>query len=340
MGERFAPAFLITFLAAVFALAAAAARADKPPTIGFSAGSMADRSQSIMAELAIIAARKAGLTMLPVADASGNAVRQVAAIRRLMERGATGILAVPTDRDAVAPALDDAAARHVPVVAIDTAPASGTVAMIVRADDRRMAEDACRAIGQRVGGQGVVLSLLDDQGTRDGRERRAGFADCMHANFPAVRVVEEATEGKADRTAPAVRDTLAELPELAAIYVQSDAVMLPGVLGALRRAGRLTSVGAPHHIVLVSIDGTPLALQRIRAGYLDAAVSEPLDLYVTYGLRYLLAAMHGAHFRPGPTDHDSRIVDHKGSLMDLLPAPLVTRANASSPALWGNKIKT
>ena len=122
--------------------------------------------------------------------------------------------------------------------------------------------------------------------------------------------------------------------------MQSDAVMLSGVLNVLKSAGKLTKVGEPHHIMLVSIDGTPLALSRIRDGLLDAAISQPLDLYVKYGLRYLQAAVAGETFRAGPTDHNSRIVDFKGNLMDLLPAPTVTQKNADDPALWGNKAKS
>ncbi len=49
--------------------------------------------------------------------------------------------------------------------------------------------------------------------------------------------------------------------------------------------------------------------------------------------------MNGETFKPGPTDHGSHIVDFKGNPMDLLPAPTVTKENASDPALWGNKAK-
>ena len=309
-------------------------------TIGYAAGLLADPFQAIQADLTIAAAKKAGLRMLPVADANGNPAKQVADVRKLIAQGAKGVIAVPIDGNAIVPALDAAAASDVPVVAIDTAPASGKVAMIVRADDRRMAEDACHLIGKQIGGHGSVLSLLGNQATSASRDRSAGFADCVRRDYPEIALIERQTDGKPDRTASVVRDAVTAMPDVAAIYLESDAIMLAGALSALRSVSRLTPVGAPHHIMLVSIDGTPLALQRIRAGHLDAAISEPLDQYVTYGLRYLEAAMKGERFDPGPTDHDSRIVYDEGNPMDLLAAPIVTRANASSPALWGNKIKT
>ena len=341
MGGRSAPAsFAVAVLVAACWAAGLAAEPAKPVTIGYSAGLLADPFQAIQADLTIAMARKAGLKLLPVTDANGNPARQVADIRKLLAGGARGLLAVPIDRDAIVPALDAAAARDVPVVAIDTAPSAGKVAMIVRADDRRMAEDACHLIGRQLDGEGAALSLPGYQGSSAARDRAAGFAQCLRSEYPAIRLIEETTEGRTAGIAAIVASAIAATPDLAAIYVPSDAMMLPGVLNGLKAANRLTPVGAPRHIMLVSLDGTPLALQRIRAGYLDAAICEPLDLYVTYGLRYLQAALKGESFQPGPTDHDSRIVDHKGSPMDLLPAPIVTRANASSPALWGNKIKT
>jgi hypothetical protein len=36
---------------------------------------------------------------------------------------------------------------------------------------------------------------------------------------------------------------------------------------------------------------------------------------------------NGETFEPGPTDHDSTIIDFNGNLMDLLPAPIVTKEN-------------
>jgi ribose transport system substrate-binding protein len=129
-------------------------------------------------------------------------------------------------------------------------------------------------------------------------------------------------------------------PNLGAIYMQSDAVMLAGVLNVLKSAGKLKPVGEPGHIFLVSIDGTPLAMQKIRENQLDAAISQPLNLYVRWGLYYLQNAVGGKTFAAGPTDHDSRIEMFNGNPMDMLPAPIVTKANVDDPALWANAAKS
>lgn len=333
----------LLFVGLVLELAAAApganAAAQKPFTMGYSVGFLTDPFQAIEVQLTLAAAHKAGLKTLPVTNANGDPAKQITDFHNLIAEGAQGIITVPTDSDAIVPALNFAYGKHIPVVAIDIGPAGGHAAMIVRADNVRMGEDACQLIGKQLGGKGTVLSMMGDQATTNGRDRTTGFADCMKKAYPAIHLIQEPTYWK-PATATAVAQTVVtSTPSLSAIYMQSDSVMLPGVLNVLKTADKLTKVGASHHIMLVSIDGTPLALKAVREGLLDAVISQPLNLYVRYGVGYLIEAREGKTFHVGPTNHDSRIVAYKGSFMDLLPAPIVTKANVNDASLWGNQVK-
>ena len=340
MSLRLAGVRLAAALLATAGLASgAAAQQPKSFTMGYSVGFLTDPFQATQVDQTIAAAKALGLKTLPVANANGDPGKQITDFHNLISEGAQGLITVPTDSDAIVPALNFAAGKHVPVVDIDIGPSGGRVAMIVRADNLRMGEDACQLIGKQLGGKGTVLSMMGDQATTNGRDRTSSFADCMKKDFSGIKLIQQPTYWKVDKATALAQTVVTSTPDLSAIYMQSDAVMLAGVLNVLKSAGKLTEVGAPRHIMLVSIDGTPLALQRIRDGLLDAAISQPLDLYVKYGLQYLQAAVDGQTFHAGPTDHNSRIVEYKDNLMDLLPAPTVTRQNAADPALWGNKAK-
>ena len=225
------------------------------------------------------------------------------------------------------------------MVFIDIGPAGGKAAMIVRANNLYMGEAACKWLGKAVGGKGTVLSLMGDQASINGRDRTTGFNDCMKKEFPDIKVNEQPTYWKAEKATAAAQTVLTSNPDLAGIYMQSDSVMLPGILNLLKSSGKLKKVGEPGHIPTISIDGTPFALEKIREGLHDAAVSQPLDLYVKYGVQYLQDAVAGKTFKVGPTDHGSEIVEYKGNPMDLLPSPVITAAEASDPMLWGNQVK-
>ena len=308
-------------------------------TMGYSVGFLTDPFQAIQVDLTMAAAKDAGLKTLPVANANGDAGKQISDFRNLIAQGAQGIIVVPTDSDAIVPALEFAAEKNVPVVAIDIGPAGGKAAMIVRANNLRMGEDACKWLGKAVGGKGKVLSLMGDQATTNGRDRTTGFNECMKKEFPGIEVNEQPTYWKTDKATAAAQTVVTSTPDLAGIYMQSDSVMLAGVLNVLKSADRLKKVGEEGHIPLISIDATPYALEQIRGDMLDAAVSQPLNLYVKYGLAYLQEAVAGGSFKLGPTDHDSEIVDMNGNMADLLPAPVITKAEASDPMLWGNQVK-
>ena len=334
-----AAGLLLVGATALFGSAGTAVAAAKSFLFGYSAGFLSTPFEAIMANLALAEAAKDGLKALPVANANQDAGKQITDFHNLIAEGAKGIIVVPTDSDAIAPALDYAAGKHVPVVSIDIGPAGGKLAMIVRADNLRMGEAACQAIGKELGGKGTVLSLMGDQATINGRDRTTGFNDCMKKNFSGIKIVQEPTYWKTDKATAAAQTIVGSTPDLNAIYMQSDSVMLSGVLNVLKSAGKLKDVGQPGHIYLVSIDGTPFSLQKIRENQLDIAISQPVDLYVKYGLAYLEAAVEGQTFHTGPTDHDSHIVEYKGNLMDLLPSPSVTKANVDDPKLWGNQVK-
>lgn len=321
---------------AIVAVAAPSVAQEKPK-LGYSAPFLTDPFQAIMANQTLKAVEEAGFETLPPTNANGDAAKQSTDIRNLISAGAQALIINPTDSQAIAPVLAYAAEKGIPAVLIDIAPAKGKTAMIVRADNKGIGAKACEQVGAAIGGEGKVLSLMGDQATTNGRDRTTGFNDCMKEKFPNVQIIEQPTNWKADRATSAAQTVVTTTPDLKAIYMQSDSVMLAGVLNVLKSAGKLTKVGEPNRIFLASVDGTPYAMEQIREGYLDVAVAQPLDLYAKYGAFYAKAALEGKTFQAGPTDHGSEIVPVGDNLMDYLPATVVTKENASDPSLWGNQ---
>jgi simple sugar transport system substrate-binding protein/ribose transport system substrate-binding protein len=107
----------------------------------------------------------------------------------------------------------------------------------------------------------------------------------------------------------------------------------------LKQKGLLVPPADAKHVFVVSNDGIPQEFEAIRKGEIDATVSQPADLYAKYALYYAKAAIDGKTFKPGPTDHDSTIIQLPNGLEDQLPAPLVTKDNVDDKSLWGNQVK-
>lgn len=283
-------------------------------------------------------AKVLGLDLLAPVNSNGDPAQQITDVNTLLNLGARGIVVGPLDSAAIGRALDAAAARKVPVVAVDVAPTQGKVAMVVRADNHAYGEKACRYIGAHVP-RGKVVQIMGDLASVNGRDRSEAFRACLKG-FPQLALLEIPAAWKGDAAAAALDSLLAANPDVKAIYMQAGGVYLAPTLQTLRRKQLLFPAGDPRHVVIVSNDGIPQEFEAIRRGDIDATVSQPADLYAKYGLYYLKAALAGQTFRPGPTDHGSTIVERgPGLLEDQLPAPLVTKANVDDRQLWGNTLK-
>src|SRR5579859_3674848 len=91
---------------------------------------------------------------------SQNDVATLAAnAQTLISEGVKGIAMAPQDTAAIAPTLAQLEAKKIPVVTIDTRPDSGSVFMLVRADNRAYGDKACQFLGTKLGGKGKVVML-------------------------------------------------------------------------------------------------------------------------------------------------------------------------------------
>jgi ABC-type sugar transport system substrate-binding protein len=305
--------------------------------VAYSATSLGDAYRVVLANQVRSAAKSQHLNLLPTTDANNDPAKQITDVTTMLGQGVGGILMVVLDSKAIKPALDRAAAKKVPVVAIDQGPTAGKVAITVRGDTLLMGRQACEQLGERMNGKGAVLEL---QGALDGiggQERSKGFNDCMKSKYPQITVVSKPTEWLQEKATTAAQTVLSTDRRVNGIYLASDSAMLPGVIEVLKRLGRLAPVGTGKHVPLVTVDGSPYGLNAVRAGHVDAVISQPLDGYAKWAAHYLARAMAGETFKPGPTDHDSTIVREGVNVADVLKAPIVTKQNVDQPNLWGNQ---
>lgn len=306
-----------------------------PGQVGFSESFLTDPFQVQLVKQLGAQATTQSVDLLPAVNADADAAKQNTDIQTLLGRGVKGLIVVPVDSKAIGPVIKQANNKNVPVVSVDLGAESGKIAMVVRADNVFMGNAACEAMGARLSGKGTVLNLQGDLATQNGQDRTKGFTDCMTAKFPGITVISKPMNWKPEECATQAQ-TVVSTTQVDGIFQGSESVCLASVNKVLSTLKKDAKVGEAGHIVNIGIDGTPAGLAAIRAGQVDAIVSQPLDLYAKYGIQYIKEAMEGKQFKEGPTDHDSTIVKNGESLEDQLPSPTVTKENVDDPALWGN----
>ena len=327
-------------LAAVALLAGVgAAQAADAPKVGVDLTTLTSPFWTSYNRYIVQEAKAQGVTLLQPFNSEFDTAKQITGVKNAISLGAKGIIFSPFESAAAGTILKTAQAAHVAVVAVDVAPSTGPVAIVVRANNLAYGEKACHYIGDHVQ-SGAVVQIMGDQASINGRDRGNGFRDCMTKNYPALKQLEIPTKAWSGEDAASGLDALLNAnPGLKAIYMHAGGVFLAPTLQTLKRKGLLKTAGEPGHIIIVSNDGIPQEFDAIRKGEADATVSQPADLYAKNGIMYLKEAIEGKTFKPGPTDHDSTIVEvAPGVLEDQLAAPLVTKENVDDKSLWGNQL--
>lgn len=269
--------------------------------------------------------------------ANNDSGKQITDIHTLISEGAQALIVNPVDSAAIAPALDYAKSKHIPVISVDVAPTSGDVFMIVRANNELYGQEACEYIGSHAT-SGTVAELQGDLASLNGRDRSTAFESCMASKYPKLKVVKYPTKWDTPTATGDAATAISTYKDLKGIYAQWSGPV-PGILQAEKSAGKPAQAGAPGHVILVSNDGVPFEMKDIQQGVLDATVSQPANLYAQYAIYYSRAALEGKTYSKGKPAASGAgdLVTVAGNLEDPIKAPLVTKDNASDPKLWGNQ---
>jgi ABC-type sugar transport system substrate-binding protein len=244
----------------------------KDAVVGFSQSEKEDNpfriaeTQSITDEAA-----KQGVKKFIHTNAQSTLSKQISDIQDMIAQGAQVLIVAPLNSDGLAPALDAAKAKHIPVITVDRKLTSGACDTYVSFLGSNFVEQGKRAADQLIagtGGKGNVAVLLGASGNGVTTDRTSGFIDEMKAKAPAIKIVAQQT-GNFDRaTGQTVTEQLLQAhPEITVIYAENDEMGL-GAQAAIIAAGKAPG----KDIQIYSIDGTKNAVQQIVAGAYNGVI--------------------------------------------------------------------
>ena len=191
----------------------------------------------------------------------------VTLLERALDDEPDGLIVAPGDPAALAPLLDEAAARNIPVVCVvNDAPASPRL-LSVSADPFTVGAVAGELLARFLPGRGEVAFVAGCLTTQDHAEKLRGFGTRLAAINPALRLgpIVEAHDNERE-TQRQTRAMLLARPKLKGLYI-STSESLP-LLRAAEREGRLTGLR------VVATDLCPELVEWIRAGKVAATVDQ------------------------------------------------------------------
>jgi galactofuranose transport system substrate-binding protein len=244
----------------------------KNAVVGFSQSEKEDNpfriaeTQSIKDEAA-----KLGVKKLLTTDAQSQLPKQISDIQDMLNQGAQLLIVAPLNSDGLEPALQAAAAKHVPVITIDrkiNATSCKDYVTFLGSDFVKQGQRAADAMIKATGGKGQVAILLGSSGNNVTTDRTKGFVDEIAAKAPGLKVVAQQTgEFTRDKGQQVMEQLIQSKPGITAVYAENDEMGL-GAVTALKSAGK----NPGKDIKIVSVDGTRNAVQAIVNGQYNAVI--------------------------------------------------------------------
>lgn len=207
-----------------------------------------------------------------LADAGGDADRQVSQIQDFITKDVDAIIYIPAGATAAAVPIRDARRADIPVVTVDRNPEDEPGDTFIATNS----VEAARALGEWVieqtGGQGNLGVIQGQIGTTPEIDRDKGFTEAL-AGSGIVEVARQPSQGwHQDEGFDIAQDMLQAHPDIDIFFGRADALAL-GAAQAARAAGH-----TPEDTLIVGFDGDVAGLEAVRDGVLDATVTQQTQM--------------------------------------------------------------
>ncbi|TCW06465.1 monosaccharide ABC transporter substrate-binding protein (CUT2 family) [Raoultella sp. BIGb0138] len=254
-------------------------------------------------------AKKSGKDLV-IFNANNNPVAQNDAIENYIQQGVKGIMVDAIDVNGIMPAINEAAAKHIPVIAIDAVLPAGPQAAQVGVDN----VEGGKIIGHyfvdyvtknsggkaRIGIVGALNSAIQNA-------RQQGFEETLkgHDGISVANVVDG--RNVQDDAMTAAENLITGNPDLTIIYATGE----PALLGAI---AAVENQGKQKEIKIFGWDLTARAITGIDGGYVTAVLQQDPRKMGEEAVKALNAISSGKHVEKSI----------------YVPATVVTKANVDS----------
>ncbi|KGL53649.1 MULTISPECIES: ABC transporter substrate-binding protein [Pantoea] len=255
-------------------------------------------------------AAKASGKNLVIFNANDNPVSQNDAIENYIQQGVKGIMVDAIDVNGIMPAIKEAAAAKIPVIAIDAVLPAGPQAAQVGVDNleggKIIGKYFVDYVAKNMGGK-ARLGIVGALNSAVQNQRQKGFEETLKSN--AGITVADVVDGQnvQDTAMTAAENLITGNPDLTAIYATGEPALL-GAIAAVENQGRQKD------IKVFGWDLTSKAISGIDGGYVTAVLQQDPKKMGEEAVKALNAVTSGKTV----------------SKTILVPATVVTKANVDS----------
>ncbi|MBC2580785.1 sugar ABC transporter substrate-binding protein [Clostridium sp. DJ247] len=205
-------------------------------------------------------------------DGKNDSNKQLSQIENFITQGVDAIIVNPVDTDTSKPLTDKAKQAKVPIISVNN-PLANTddVAAHVSTDPLEAGKLEMEYLAKKANFKGNVAIMTGTIGQEAVRLRTQGFRDVI-AKYPNMKIVAEQTAEWTRAKGMTLMENWLQSGKQIDIVAANNDEMAIGALKAIEAAGKLDK------ILVGGIDGTPDALDYVKAGKLNVTIyTSPID---------------------------------------------------------------
>ena len=213
---------------------------------------------------------------------------QIKVVENLLSRGVDGIVLAPLDDRALVPVLNDAKARNIPVLIIDSGIQWNDHVSFVATDNERAGGLAAEELGKLLGGKGEVLVMRYQEGSASTMAREQGFLTTLQAKFPELKLVSSNQYGGAT-----TESAFQTAEKLLSTYKNVQGIFCPNESTTFGMLRALEAAGLAGKVRFVGFDASSKLVDALKAGKIDGLVVQNPFAMGEKGVAALVAKSKG-----------------------------------------------
>jgi ribose transport system substrate-binding protein len=199
---------------------------------------------------------------------------QIQVVQNFISRGIDAIVLAPLDARSLAPPVQAAVRRGIPVIIIDSGLDADVHSSFVATDNRQGGALAADRLNTVLEGQGSIIVLRYQEGSASTTNREEGFLTRIREIAPGLTILTDTQYAGAtiEKALQVSQNLLNRYPEVDGVFCPNESTV-QGMLRALQTAGRAGTVK------LVGFDANETLINGLRASHIDGlAVQDPFTM--------------------------------------------------------------
>lgn len=219
---------------------------------------------------------------LSVVNASDDTAKQTSDIEDLISKNVKVIIVNPVDSDAVAPAVENAIAANIHVIALDRIVNGVDVDAQIASDNADGAKMAGEYLVELIGEKAKVAELIGIPGASATIDRGKGFHEIADTKLNVI--ASQTANFNRSEGLTVMENILQANPDIKGVFAHNDEMAL-GALEAIKSAGK--------DIAVIGFDATDDAVLAVKDGSIKATVAQQPDLMGAIAVETSLKIING-----------------------------------------------